>query len=90
MKINLTHEDAERIKSASLANIIKRVKEGGTLTANERKMIDESTKEAEESARAKLNHGTTIIRKISEIINSSKLTPAEKKEIFFQLSQIEA
>jgi len=87
--MKLSHEDAERIKNASLANIIKRVKEGGTLTANERKMVDESTKEAEESARAKLNHGTTILRKVSEIINSSKLTPPEKREIFFQLSQIE-
>jgi len=87
--MKLSHEDAERIKNASLANIIKRIKEGGTLTANERKMVDESTKEAEESARAKLNHGTTILRKVSEIINSSKLTPPEKREIFFQLSQIE-
>lgn len=86
--MNISPEDADRIKAASLSNIIKKVKEGGTLTANERKMVDESTKAAEESARVTLKQGASILRRVTEIINESKLEQSEKDSIFQQLSSI--
>jgi len=43
MKTKLTREDADKINSASLANLIKKVKSGKTLTANEQKTLDEAS-----------------------------------------------
>tara|TARA_R110000824_G_scaffold225823_1_gene413537 strand:+ start:1373 stop:1639 length:267 start_codon:yes stop_codon:yes gene_type:complete len=86
--VKITTEDADRIKAASLSNIIKKVKEGGTLTATERKAVDQSTKEAEESARVKLVQGAAILRGITEVIKSSNLKQSEKDGIFQKLSTI--
>ena len=41
--LQLTPDDAVRIKSATIANIVKKIKKGGTPTAHEAKMLEEAT-----------------------------------------------
>lgn len=43
-RVRLTADDAEKIRAATIQNIVAKIKKGGTPTAAEQKLIDQSTK----------------------------------------------
>jgi phage terminase Nu1 subunit (DNA packaging protein) len=49
--LQLTPDDAARIRSATIANIVKKIKKGGTPTAHEAKILEEATAETGGSIR---------------------------------------
>ena len=51
--MNLTEEQIKKIQSANIANLIKKVKSGKTLTAAERKVIDESSNDSHDGKKGR-------------------------------------
>ena len=82
----------DKIHAANLANIARKVQEKKSLTGIEVKQLNDAKRsagfDAKSSAESILSEGLIVMGKIKTIIEASKLTTADKREIFQKIAGI--
>lgn len=81
-------ELASQAMRANLANIIRKVKAGSTLTASETRTLAETRRKDEERASEYIRRGTAVMVQIREIIESSALPKTLQRQIIEKIAEI--
>ena len=81
---------AERASQANLANIVRKVKAGSSLTAAETRTLAEFRRGDEVKASEMLRRGVIVMQKIRTIIEESPLPKTLQRRIMDEIASIDA
>ncbi len=81
---------AERASQANLANIVRKVKAGSSLTAAETRTLAEFRRGDEVKASEMLRRGMIVMQKIRTIIEESPLPKTLQRRIMDEIASIDA
>jgi hypothetical protein len=79
---------AERVAQANLANIMRKVKAGSSLTAAETRTLAEARRGDEAKAAEMIRRGMAVMQRIREIIEGSPLPKSLQRKILDDLANI--
>jgi len=79
---------AERVAQANLANIMRKVKAGSSLTAAETRTLADARRGDEVRAAEMLRRGVAVMQRIRTVIETSPLPKALQRKIIDDLASI--